>query len=31
MRLFDCHHTSDIHYFFILTDAVKYRITVTDV
>jgi hypothetical protein len=31
MRLFDCHHISDIHHFSILTDAVKYRITVTNV
>jgi len=31
MCLFDCHHICDIHNFFILIDAVKYRISVTDV
>jgi len=31
MCLFDCHHICDIDNFFILIDAVKYRISVTDV
>ena len=30
MRLFDRHHISDIHDFFVLADPVKCRISVAD-